>query len=295
MTLSVAADRVAARVGYLCVGRDVTEARDSQEMLMAALEKERLAVQRMRALDAAKNEFVSTVSHELRTPVTSIVGYTEFLQDGTLVEPAEERLAQQPDDAGDAEHEHHAQPGEAASLGTAAPGASVDPQPTEIRDVGRGGGGRGHDEGAEPRRLGAAGQSRRVSWRFDMRVIVWRMPLPRRPGFTFPLRLPPRVCFWALGMVTSGRTRDGTPPPAGPRSDFGACRGSRLPSSRHAAPCSPCRPRLARPAGRRRHVAGRLFEESLLPPPGPRTCGPGDAPHDGADPRGAVAAGSSHA
>ena len=50
MTLSVAADRVAARVGYLCVGRDVTEARDSQEMLMAALEKERLAVQRMRAL-----------------------------------------------------------------------------------------------------------------------------------------------------------------------------------------------------------------------------------------------------
>ena len=129
----------------------------------------------------------------------------------------------------------------------------------------------------------------------DMRVIVWRMPLPRRPGFTFPLRLPPRVCFWALGMVTSGRTRDGTPPPAGPRSDFGACRGSRLPSSRHAAPCSPCRPRLARPAGRRRHVAGRLFEESLLPPPGPRTCGPGDAPHDGADPRGAVAAGSSHA
>ncbi|MCB8957586.1 MAG: HAMP domain-containing histidine kinase [Nocardioides sp.] len=91
MTLSVAADRVAARVGYLCVGRDVTEARDSQEMLMAALEKERLAVQRMRALDAAKNEFVSTVSHELRTPVTSIVGYTEFLQDGTLVEPAEEQ------------------------------------------------------------------------------------------------------------------------------------------------------------------------------------------------------------
>ncbi|WP_296607322.1 ATP-binding protein [Nocardioides sp.] len=87
MTLSVAADAFAARVGYLCVGRDVTEARASQELLVAALDKERLAVERLRQLDEAKNEFVSTVSHELRTPVTSIVGYTELLEDGTVGEP----------------------------------------------------------------------------------------------------------------------------------------------------------------------------------------------------------------
>lgn len=88
MSLSAVTDSITAHYGFLCVGRDVTEARASQEMLIAALEKERLAVQRMRDLDAAKNDFVSTVSHELRTPVTSIVGYTEMLEDGSLVEPA---------------------------------------------------------------------------------------------------------------------------------------------------------------------------------------------------------------
>jgi PAS domain S-box-containing protein len=95
MTLSMAADTVAARLGYLCVGRDVTEARASQELLVAALEKERVAVDRLRQLDTAKSEFVSTVSHELRTPVSSIVGYTEMLQDGSIGEdptPTQRRL-----------------------------------------------------------------------------------------------------------------------------------------------------------------------------------------------------------
>lgn len=95
MTLSVAADTVAARFGFLCVGRDVTEARASQELLVAALEKERVAVDRLRQLDTAKSEFVSTVSHELRTPVSSIVGYTEMLQDGSAGDdptPTQRRL-----------------------------------------------------------------------------------------------------------------------------------------------------------------------------------------------------------
>ena len=85
MTLSVAAAECAPQDGFLCVGRDVTEQRHSQAMLMTALETERRAVERLRKLDAAKNEFVSTVSHELRTPVTSIIGYTELLTDGSLV------------------------------------------------------------------------------------------------------------------------------------------------------------------------------------------------------------------
>jgi PAS domain S-box-containing protein len=92
MTLSVAAESPSAHRGFLCVGRDVTEQRHSQEMLMAALETERTAVERLRRLDAAKNEFVSTVSHELRTPVSSIVGYTEMLKDGSIVDPLEHQL-----------------------------------------------------------------------------------------------------------------------------------------------------------------------------------------------------------
>jgi signal transduction histidine kinase len=57
----------------------------------AALEKERLASVRLRELDHAKDEFVTTVSHELRTPLTSIVGYTELRQDG-MPTPEQKRL-----------------------------------------------------------------------------------------------------------------------------------------------------------------------------------------------------------
>ncbi|MEO5653988.1 MAG: ATP-binding protein [Marmoricola sp.] len=91
-TISVVRNGAGKPVGYLCVGRDVTEQRATQEMLVAALEKEREGMERLRRLDAAKNDFVSTASHELRTPTTSIVGYTEMLREGLAGEPTPEQI-----------------------------------------------------------------------------------------------------------------------------------------------------------------------------------------------------------
>ena len=82
MTVSAVRDAFGTHMGYLAVGRDVTEARRNQRLLVETLEKEREAVERLKDLDRAKNDFVSMVSHELRTQITSIVGYTEMLQDG---------------------------------------------------------------------------------------------------------------------------------------------------------------------------------------------------------------------
>ena len=82
MTTSMIADGSKSPIGYLFVARDVTETRRNQELLREALQREQHAVDHLRALDDAKDDFVSTVSHELRTPLTSIIGSIELLEDG---------------------------------------------------------------------------------------------------------------------------------------------------------------------------------------------------------------------
>jgi signal transduction histidine kinase len=56
--------------------------------------REELLLGRLRALDAAKTDFMATVSHELRTPLTSISGYLELLRDAQPGElsDAQERM-----------------------------------------------------------------------------------------------------------------------------------------------------------------------------------------------------------
>jgi PAS domain S-box-containing protein len=88
MTTSMIADGSDNPIGYLFVARDVTETRRNQELLREALQREQLAVDHLRALDDAKDDFVSTVSHELRTPLTSIIGSIELLEDGMAGELA---------------------------------------------------------------------------------------------------------------------------------------------------------------------------------------------------------------
>jgi PAS domain S-box-containing protein len=82
VTMSAVRDAFGTQIGYLAVGRDVTESRRNQMILVETLEKERAAAAQLRDLDRVRDDFVSMLSHELRTPLTSIVGYTEMLKDG---------------------------------------------------------------------------------------------------------------------------------------------------------------------------------------------------------------------
>ncbi|HEX6486576.1 MAG TPA: PAS domain S-box protein [Nocardioidaceae bacterium] len=82
VTMSVVRDAFGSHIGYLAVGRDVTESQRSQMLLVETLEKERQAVERLRELDRVKDDFVAMVSNELRSPITTMVGYTEMLEDG---------------------------------------------------------------------------------------------------------------------------------------------------------------------------------------------------------------------
>ena len=94
MTTNPVTDSFGQLFGYLFVARDVTDTRRSQEILVKALRREREVVARLKDLDRAKDDFVSTVSHELRTPMSSIIGSAEMLADGMVGDllPAQQRM-----------------------------------------------------------------------------------------------------------------------------------------------------------------------------------------------------------
>jgi PAS domain S-box-containing protein len=72
---------------------DVTDQKLAEQAMREALELEREATSRLRALDELKNTFLDAVSHELRTPLASVIGIALTLQRA--------RASLAPDDAAD--------------------------------------------------------------------------------------------------------------------------------------------------------------------------------------------------
>jgi hypothetical protein len=70
---------------------DITDEKAAEQAMREALELERQAAQRLRAVDEMKNTFLDAVSHELRTPLASVIGIALTLQRA--------RTSLRPDDA----------------------------------------------------------------------------------------------------------------------------------------------------------------------------------------------------
>jgi PAS domain S-box-containing protein len=92
LSLNRVVDDRGAVTGYVSTSEDITERVEAENRLVESLDTERQAVERLREVDRVKDAFVSSVSHELRTPITSILGYTELLEDGAYGDLGAEQL-----------------------------------------------------------------------------------------------------------------------------------------------------------------------------------------------------------
>jgi signal transduction histidine kinase len=94
LAISLLPGRPGRRSGQLLVARDITERRQAQQELRAALDRERVATEalgqalaheqaateHLRALDDLKSGFLQAVSHDLRTPLSSVLGIALTLE-----------------------------------------------------------------------------------------------------------------------------------------------------------------------------------------------------------------------
>ena len=85
MSLDRIKDDLGVVNGYVSTSEDITDRIEAERRLVEAVE-------RLREVDQVKDAFVSSVSHELRTPITSILGYTEMLEDGVYGDLGPEQL-----------------------------------------------------------------------------------------------------------------------------------------------------------------------------------------------------------
>ncbi|CAN5690018.1 hypothetical protein BH11ACT8_BH11ACT8_04250 [soil metagenome] len=76
-------DLAAVVLVSLPLGVVAAQRRRAQADLVVALGNEQRAVARLEELDRTRSEFLGTISHEMRTPMTSILGFTQVLSDGT--------------------------------------------------------------------------------------------------------------------------------------------------------------------------------------------------------------------
>ncbi|MFK8022352.1 MAG: PAS domain S-box protein [Ilumatobacter sp.] len=86
VTITPRRDDDGAVIGFIAVAVDITERLAADQQQQQLLAQERQMVAKLRELDQAKTDFISTTSHELRTPLTSIIGFTELLEDDPAIE-----------------------------------------------------------------------------------------------------------------------------------------------------------------------------------------------------------------
>lgn len=82
--LTVLYDEHGKVLGFSKITRDITEQKNSKQMLVQAKEAAELA-------NRTKDTFLANMSHELRTPLNAIIGFSEVLKDGMLGEVTEQQ------------------------------------------------------------------------------------------------------------------------------------------------------------------------------------------------------------
>ena len=81
-------------IGILCIGRDITDRQQVQDLLLATNRELETATDRAHELAAqaesanrAKSEFLANMSHEIRTPLNAIIGFAQILENDPALGP----------------------------------------------------------------------------------------------------------------------------------------------------------------------------------------------------------------